>query len=413
MPTSKGINWQDYDPDLAAQKQAAILKALREAPAVPSQGQMVGGQYIRPHWSQQLGAALNQAMSGYAAGQEVEANARTRQKAQEDFNKWAGSIPTTEQKPVDLPYLAAPDQGPDIGATATVPASRETRLKHALAGMTNPLSRDVASAAVQDIMFKEPEREEARAFRGEEADKNRQAAAEVYRQKAQDRIEEIKMRLEDRNLDRASREQMARESRELQSQIAKMNDATRRDTAQMRIDAMSEKLQKPLPPAQATAWINNRGAIKNIDNVMGLLEDENGKIRPEAEQHLSAAYMLPGAERVGQALDPKGVDIRSKIADIGSLKIHDRSGAAVTASETPRLRPFIPSISDTPKAAAQKLKNFKKQYEMMNQEIEDYADAQNYKSPVRALPKAVEAVRGAAPNSGKVRKFNPATGDFE
>lgn len=58
-------------------------------------------------------------------------------------------------------------------------------------------------------------------------------------------------------------------------------------------------------------------------------------------------------------LDPEGTVARASLADIGSLKIHERSGAAVTASETPRLRPFIPSISDDYETALTKLKRMR------------------------------------------------------
>lgn len=58
-------------------------------------------------------------------------------------------------------------------------------------------------------------------------------------------------------------------------------------------------------------------------------------------------------------MDPAGTAARASIADIGSLKIHDRSGAAVTASETPRLKPFIPSISDDYDTALTKLKRMR------------------------------------------------------
>ncbi|MHB1065494.1 MAG: hypothetical protein ACYC1Z_13570, partial [Georgenia sp.] len=60
-----------------------------------------------------------------------------------------------------------------------------------------------------------------------------------------------------------------------------------------------------------------------------------------------------------QRLDPEGVQARASLADVGSLQLHDRSGAAVTASEWPRLAPFIPRSSDTPQAAMQKLKRLR------------------------------------------------------
>jgi hypothetical protein len=57
--------------------------------------------------------------------------------------------------------------------------------------------------------------------------------------------------------------------------------------------------------------------------------------------------------------DPEGTTARAKIANIGSLKLHERSGAAVTASETPRLKPFIPAITDDYETALKKLKDMR------------------------------------------------------
>lgn len=72
-----------------------------------------------------------------------------------------------------------------------------------------------------------------------------------------------------------------------------------------------------------------------------------------------------------QRIDPKGVEARRDVANLGSLVIHDRSGAAVTAKEFPRLAPFIPNATDTPKAITEKLKGFKKIYE---EETKNYID---------------------------------------
>jgi len=58
---------------------------------------------------------------------------------------------------------------------------------------------------------------------------------------------------------------------------------------------------------------------------------------------------------IQQRVDQGGVDVRAAIGDIGSLIIRERSGAAVTISESPRFRPFVPLITDTPETAEKKL----------------------------------------------------------
>jgi hypothetical protein len=71
-----------------------------------------------------------------------------------------------------------------------------------------------------------------------------------------------------------------------------------------------------------------------------------------------------------QRVDPTGVDVRAAVSDIGSLKIHDRSGANVTVSEAPRLKPFIPMSTDTPSTAKKKLNGLKSELVMMQAELE-------------------------------------------
>jgi hypothetical protein len=75
-------------------------------------------------------------------------------------------------------------------------------------------------------------------------------------------------------------------------------------------------------------------------------------------------------DQVNQRLDPGGVGPRAAVANIGSMIIHDRSGAAVTMSEQPRLMPFVPRVTDTPEAAIRKLQLLREQYAATNAEID-------------------------------------------
>lgn len=85
---------------------------------------------------------------------------------------------------------------------------------------------------------------------------------------------------------------------------------------------------------------------------------ETARKNPEATGPMKglAHDWLPDA--VLQWFDSDGTVSRAKIAELGSQVIHDRSGAAVTASEFPRLKPFIPQIGDTPDTVQKKLQQF-------------------------------------------------------
>jgi len=103
---------------------------------------------------------------------------------------------------------------------------------------------------------------------------------------------------------------------------------------------------KPIPDNINLAILKNDQNIKSLQNTINLLAKN-----PDA---VGVKGYMPQA--VLNRKDPKGVDARAGIADIGSLVLHDRSGAAVTASESPRLMPFIPLITDDIKTATKKLK---------------------------------------------------------
>jgi hypothetical protein len=130
--------------------------------------------------------------------------------------------------------------------------------------------------------------------------------------------------------------------------------------------AANQRTLRPIPSAAAKGIIENRSSIKQIDRALAALEKN-----PEAfglQNYLPDAVTqrLPGEGFAG------GTDARAQTADIGSLKIHDRSGAAVTAAEFPRLRPFIPSATDDPSVAKTKLENLKANLELMADEIESF-----------------------------------------
>lgn len=109
--------------------------------------------------------------------------------------------------------------------------------------------------------------------------------------------------------------------------------------------------------------------------------------------------------------DPAGVDARAKIADIGSLKIHDRSGAAVTASEFPRLRPFIPSVGDAPETVKDKLKHFRENYiDILREQYEVYGPKGGFKQQP-SLERILGGGKAPAPSPAGAGRFDtmPAT----
>jgi hypothetical protein len=407
-----------------AERQRAMIEQLRNQQQ--PEGRMIGGHFVAPHWSQQLAPALNQVLAGYASKKQDEADTELRKKMEAEAEGWIGQRPM--EKSVEQP---GPPTEEGVGPEPKMVAPTEQeKLAWAQQGQRNPLTKALAAKYGEDVLLKEPERKQAREFKTMDLKAAHQARMDQVKEQGAQRIQELQLRLADQNLTREQRAEIQKQMDETKRMIAGMQAETARavaqigadarvSAAQLRADAKSEgageKPPKPLPAAQSKAWISNNVNIKAAQDVLSQLVDDKGNVKKEAEDAMNILYMVPGAEEVGQRVDPKGVPLRASIAKLGGIKVHDVSGATVTASEHPRLKPWIPTASDKPKAAADKVTNFMKEYKLLQQEIENYAETQGYRSPVHANTPSVTDPMATAPAApaAKVRKFNRQTGTFE
>lgn len=123
------------------------------------------------------------------------------------------------------------------------------------------------------------------------------------------------------------------------------------------VRADPEKLRN-LPATIATALLTNTASLNQLDRALKLNAGEtitlpDGEVIVGDKDAVGVKGFTP--QDVLNRTDPKGISTRAEIANIGSMIIHDRSGAAVTASEAPRLKPFIPLITDNNETVKKKL----------------------------------------------------------
>jgi len=104
-----------------------------------------------------------------------------------------------------------------------------------------------------------------------------------------------------------------------------------------------------------------------------------------------------------QRADPRGTAARSLIANIGSLEIRDRSGAAVTAAEFPRLRPFIPNLTDTAETVRTKLRQMKRIIEEENAFITSAAQPGAFSQPQQTTTRPTASDRARQMTGGTQR----------
>lgn len=163
---------------------------------------------------------------------------------------------------------------------------------------------------------------------------------------------------------------------------------------------------KALPISAAKILMSNQQNLRRAQEAQALL---GGKLVGAAVGDKNATGLkgyLPDV--ILQRQDPEGIDTRAAIADLGSLVIHDRSGAAVTALEFPRLQPFIPSSKDDPTTARKKLNRFVMEYKnIVDEQIEFYKES-GYKVPSESLKPA--DIREPSNDAGlvKVKSVNEA-----
>jgi len=157
--------------------------------------------------------------------------------------------------------------------------------------------------------------------------------------------------------------------------------------------AEAEKI-KPIPEKINASVLENHQAINKLDDALDLLEANKDAIGLKGNL----------GQTILNKLDPKGIDTRAAIADIGSIVLHDRSGAAITAAESPRLLPFIPTPSDTYEAAKSKLTRMRK-YAAEEQDAlkATYGKDQGYKefAPLPARAGINKPPVGAPPEAKK------------
>jgi hypothetical protein len=392
---AKFINPNKPTPFPFQQRQAAIearkarltqlMKMQNAQPEVP-EGKMVSGHYVAPAWSQQLAPLANTLAAQYAGGKEQEAIG----KEQGEYEQ--ADLQAAMEHAQSAPQGRPEQQGPPLEGgspeLAAQPATAQEKINWAEQGMHIPSRKALLTKLVEDLTIQEPVRAEGRQEKRLTREDTQKAAREALDATLTARREEGARKTEEAEKARVLDEKQSARHDETQRLIAAQASQDRRDRIAAGLDKAAGKPPKPLPASQSKAWIENNTSLGKIDDALDALGTDAGK----------NAFGLWSAtpDVILQRTDPKGVDARAKVADIGSLKIHDRSGASVTAAETPRLKPFIPSVHDKPEVIKTKLDNFKREYEMIQQEIQNYAEDMNYIVP-KVRPRTPAAPAGGAP----------------
>jgi len=149
----------------------------------------------------------------------------------------------------------------------------------------------------------------------------------------------------------------------------------------------ADKPLKSAPPTVLSAYQGNNQTLAQLDEAIAAVDKAPDKYFG-LQGGFGDAYM--------QRLYPESTDARGKYFGVAAAKRHDITGAAMSATEAPDLRPFLPSATDTKAAAKTKLRNLRNEVLKNNSIMEAmYGDTSTY-APLPNVQKVV------APSNEKV-----------
>ena len=214
------------------------------------------------------------------------------------------------------------------------------------------------------------------------------------------RQDERESRVAQQRAQLAQAAELTRERIAAENARAQETNATRQMIAGM---AAAGRQQPPatartLPQGVESAIAENATVLNSIDMAEQSLAAGGGKTAFGRAQGIKRSL---GLERMG--ISPEDQELAAIVGNVASQQIKLRSGAAVTASEWPRLRPFIP-VLDGPGAddAATVRRKLAKMRQIIAEETNtraDYYEGQGY---------AVPAIPGRQARTPNARRDRPA-----
>jgi hypothetical protein len=154
------------------------------------------------------------------------------------------------------------------------------------------------------------------------------------------------------------------------------------------------------PPLKAIEDISgNMNNINLIDKAINAIGTN-----PEATGYIKGNTHPDILNRV----DPNGISTRAMLADLSSMVVHDRSGAAVTVSEYPRLKPFLPMAPDNADTVRRKLITLKQKVEEENNLYKQTLSQYNYNSveqPQQQQNPIVNKLKNAGYSDAEIQEY--------
>lgn len=361
------------DEILGAQQQRDLARKLRET-EIPSTGHMIGDWYVAPTIAQQLSGLLKQGIGAYKENQaedELKGLKQERARSSADaFSQMGMQAPsgllaeagTPAQKPsimdrigAALTFNAQPKGTPaqpyqqTIAQNVTAPQSDAAKLS--LMSSNPELGAGAIGlsniSAVREATAEKEKYERARNT-ATDAEKVREFGIRALEtERANKASEDLRQAVIDSRQPPQAREDNLISVLSPQTGLPELKRESKSEGLTPGGTYKAPAALKAIPAGPLKAYTGNNASMQAIDRAAKLSADNPN----------STGLKFMVNNKANQMLDPEGVPTRAAISDIGSQKIHDRSGASVTVSESPRLAPFIPTEGDSAEVIQSKLKN--------------------------------------------------------
>lgn len=290
----------------AIERRRKLAETLQAQSLQPLESQTAGGWVVPTSWTQ--GAAkLAQALAGnYTAGQAESESKDLATRRSQALAQALGGMPKAQTR--DLNPVAMDDDGNMMppALQTTQPTTQDNAAWLGQLAQIDPQAVQIGTGML-GMQQQTLNREEDRAFRGQQATEQRQA-----------RMQELEMRLQDSRLQAQERaalqQQLAQERAQLQRDIAAMHDQTRRELPQI-----MAQFRPPAAPQPLEAVIGEDGKPTYVTR-------ENAVGRTPASSKDGARALPASALRMQQEeLDAIGT-ASSINADLGAVANQIKDG---------------------------------------------------------------------------------------
>jgi hypothetical protein len=288
--------YSDFDTELEQVKRSrAQIDALRKQALLQGapRGEMIGKIWTPPTLQEHLQPGIQQIAAYYGEKQAAEKEAGLAKAMQAQADQWAGARPQATQ--IEQAGPVEEGQGPLM--SAPIQPTQQQNLAWAQQGQKNPLTRALAAQYGADVLIKEPEREEARAWRGEQAE----AARALTREKMTEQFK----------LDREKLAEQARDAKEKSRQHGL--DLAEKKSWHEKSLALEKKLNEmkmsvePSPRAKERTKLEEQvNSVHAVDNIVNearpLLKKATGSGIGAALDTAGGIFgiVVPGSEEAAQ-----------------------------------------------------------------------------------------------------------------